>query len=334
MKKFMKKMLSRKNFTRIILPIILVIILAIIALVSFRSPEKTINKSEAGARAEKFINDFLMESGTKATVKEITEEYGLYKMQIDIVSDVVESYLSKDGKLFFPQALDIDEINKTQAAAGEAAAGGEGATVSVKNDKPVVELFIMSYCPYGTQIQKGILPVLETLGEKIDFELKFVDYAMHSKEELDENLTQYCIQKNEAEKLNDYLTCFLAEGQSASCISEAGIKKSALDSCISATDKQYKITENFNNKVGYQGNYPGFDVNKADNEKYGVAGSPTLIINGQEIRSNRDSASLLLTICDAFNNPPAECATTLSPASPTPGFGFDTTTNTVAASCE
>jgi len=49
----------------------------------------------------------------------------------------------------------------------------------------------MSYCPYGTQIEKGILPVINALGNKIKFSLKFVDYAMHGKKEIDENSRQY-----------------------------------------------------------------------------------------------------------------------------------------------
>lgn len=85
--------------------------------------------------------------------------------------------------------------------------------------------------------------------------------------------------------------------------------------------------DNFKNQVGYQGTFPGFDIHKADNEKYGVAGSPTLVINGQEVSSGRDAASLLSTICTAFNNAPSECQTDLPSEQPTPGFG----TGTVAA---
>ena len=40
-----------------------------------------------------------------------------------------------------------------------------------KRAVPEVELFIMSHCPYGTQTMKGIVPVVELLGDKIDFEL-------------------------------------------------------------------------------------------------------------------------------------------------------------------
>ncbi|MBU3941884.1 MAG: hypothetical protein KKF74_03150, partial [Nanoarchaeota archaeon] len=47
-----------------------------------------------------------------------------------------------------------------------------------KKDKPEVELFVMSHCPYGTQIEKGMLPVARLLGDKIDFNIRFCSYAM------------------------------------------------------------------------------------------------------------------------------------------------------------
>ena len=82
-----------------------------------------------------------------------------------------------------------------------------------KNDKPTVELFVMSHCPYGTQIEKGIIPAIEALGDKVDFNLKFCSYAMHGEQELREELNQYCIQKEQKDKLLPYLKCFLKEGK-------------------------------------------------------------------------------------------------------------------------
>lgn len=324
--KHLKSLFGRETFLRVTLPALLVIALVLIAIFSFRKPSG-LSQDEATSKAETFINTYLMQSGTKATIKEVTEEYGLYKMNIDIVSDVVESYMSKDGKLFFPQALDMEQV----ASAGSPTASDSGAapvsTVSVKSDKPVIELFVMSHCPYGTQIEKGILPVLKTLGNKVDFQLKFVDYAMHGEKELKEQINQYCIQKNEPQKLQAYLDCFLKAGDDASCVTSTGIDKSKLDTCYTQTDNEYKIMANFSSQTGYKGSYPGFGINAADNQKYGVAGSPTMIVNGQEVSSGRDSASLLQVVCSAFNNTPSECQTVLPSDQPAPGFG----TGTVAA---
>lgn len=331
MQNFFKKLVKKEIFTRFVLPLILLIALALVGYFSFRGKTKTISESQAKTVAENFVNDFLMPSGSKATVKDVSLEYGLYKLQIDIVSDVVESYLTRDGKLFFPQSLNIEEIRASRATQADDNSQEPAATVSSKSAKPVIELFVMSYCPYGTQIEKGFLPVLETLGDKVDFRLKFVDYAMHGEKELTENLLQYCIAKEDSDKLVPYLNCFLADGQSGTCLKEAGVNEKKVNNCVADTDKEYKVSDNYKNKVGWQGSYPGFDVDKADAEKYGVGGSPTLVINGQTIQSNRDSQSLLDTVCSAFDNPPSECDTSLSTASPAPGFGFDTTSGSTGA---
>ena len=334
----MKKMcpLFFKNKKKILMVVagLIVVAAAVLALsLPNKKDYKEISVNEAKAKAEDFINNFLMPSGSKASITETAEEYDLYKMKIDIGSESpVESYVSKDGKLFFPQAIDMNKTAQEQASAN-----GEQAAVAPidvpKNDKPVVELFIMSYCPYGTQIEKGMLPVIEALGKKIDFKLKFCDYAMHDKKELDENLVQYCIQKEQPEKLAAYLTCFLAEGKSADCLSK-NTTKNKIESCVQKTDKEFKVTENYTNKTDWRGSFPGFNVDKADNEKYEVGGSPTLVINGKTVSSGRDSASLLATICSAFNNAPEECNQQLNSQSPTPGFGFDySNTNAAAASC-
>ena len=46
------------------------------------------------------------------------------------------------------------------------------STTVPKSDKPLVELFVMAYCPYGTQAEKGLIPVIELLGDKIDASIK------------------------------------------------------------------------------------------------------------------------------------------------------------------
>lgn len=336
MKKILSILKQKKTLATLLVIVAVLIVLGLITSLSIHKdnsktstvvkPGKTISTDEAKTTAEEFVNKFLMSNGSKATIKDITTEYGLYKLSIDITSDVVESYITKDGKLFFPQALNIAEISaaKDTAATGDTANSTPAAAVTKKSDKPVVELFVMSYCPYGTQIEKGILPVIEALGSKIDFQLKFCNYAMHGEKELKENLIQYCIQKEQGPKFNTYLKCFLDSSDSAACLTTTGIDQKAAESCVAKTDSQFKVMENFTSNTNFQGSYPSFDVEKADNAKYSVGGSPTLIINGEDIQSNRDSASLLATICSAFNEQPDECKTALSSTAPSAGFGSGT----------
>ncbi len=201
-----------------------------------------------------------------------------------------------------------------------------------KKDVPDVEVFVMSYCPYGLQMEKGILPVAELLGSKINFQLKFVDYAMHGQKEVDENLRQYCIQKEGFVKLNNYLSCFVKQSDVNSCLSTAKIDSAGLTSCISQTDAQFKINDKVADKSQWRTTqFPPFDIYQADNTKYSVQGSPTLVINGTLVQSSRDPQSLLDLICSGFSNQPNECKQKLSSTTPSPGFGEGT--GSAAAQC-
>ncbi|NOQ68235.1 thioredoxin domain-containing protein [Patescibacteria group bacterium] len=293
--------------------------------------DTSLGLEKAKTKIESFINEVLIKNDDKVTIKKAYEESDLYKIIITTsTGQDVETYVTKDGKLFFDRVMDIEEITKeNQEASAEVPQNQEIA----KNDKPVVELFVMSHCPYGTQIEKGILPVLETLRDKIDFELKFCDYAMHSKKELDEQLRQHCIKTEEPAKFISYLQCFLEADRSDECLKTSNINISKLNACVSATDKKYKVTENFNNKDTWKGNYPTFNINKEDVDKYNIGGSPALIINGTTVNSSRDPKSLLTTICSAFETPPEECSAELSSDTPSPGFGFGTTNSGDSASC-
>jgi hypothetical protein len=290
---------------------------------------------EAKVKTEKFINDILIgDKGDKITVKDASEENGMYKIVVTTTQGQdVETYLTKDGKLFFDRTMNIEEVEKEIQTSKD----GEAATPkeAVKSDKPNVELFVMSHCPYGTQIEKGILPAAEALGDKIDFEIKFVNYAMHGEIELNEELKQHCIKTEESAKFTSYLKCFLEDGNSDRCSKQANINVSKINSCVSATDKKFSVKENFADKATYKGNYPPFNIYKEDNAKYAVSGSPTLVINGTTVESGRDSASLLAKICSAFNTAPAECSTELSSAQPAPGFGVGASTSAGSdASCQ
>jgi hypothetical protein len=286
---------------------------------------------EAKQKAEKFINETLLGGQQTATLDNFSldADTGMYKFEVSIPGNdkPIEAYLTKDGKTFFPQSLKLDEIEKQAAEqkGGQTAPKEQKpAAAAPKSDKPAVELFVMSYCPYGTQIEKGIIPAVEKLGKAIDFKIKFVNYAMHGEKEIKENLLQYCINKEEPAKFYPYLKCFLKSDESAKCLAETKVNTDKVNACVKAADEKFQVTAKFQKKEDWTGQFPPFDIDKSDNEKYGVQGSPTLVINGEQVESGRSSAELLKTICSAFNKAPAACSAKLSEAQPAPGFGEGT----------
>jgi hypothetical protein len=171
-----------------------------------------------------------------------------------------------------------------------------------KSDKPVVELFAMSYCPYGLQMEIAYLPVMKLLGKKADIKIKFVSYAMHGAKESDENNRQYCIQKEQNDKFLTYMNCFLLNQDYKTCVSTAGVNSTQLSTCITKMEKDYNTIDG----------YPAYTVDKALNDKYGVEGSPTLVINGVVVTNvNRTPEDVKKAVCSAFTTAPSECNTIL-----------------------
>jgi len=238
------------------------------------------------------------------------------KIILKVGEEEFDSYISKNGKLFFPQFIDINEIENLSQ--------NKSLQEVPKADIPDVKIFVMSYCPFGIQAQKMFLPVYDLLKNKAKIGIYFVDYIMHDKIEIDENLTQYCIQANQTEKYSDYLNCFLKDGDSEKCILDSKIDKEKLISCVSEIDAQYKITEQYNNKDTWLNKqFPKFDVHADINKEYGIQGSPTIVINNQIIEVNpRSPEHFKNIICSAFNSKPEECSQTLSENAFAPGFGI------------
>lgn len=250
-----------------------------------------ISGEDAGSKLVSYLN-----SRTGGGVEYVSyEDIGsLYSVVVSYKGDEIPVYITKDGKYF------ITSIQPMIAASTEQEQPVEGIP---KSDKPEVELFVMTHCPYGTQAEKGIIPVLELLGEKIYGKIRFVHYFMHDPEET-ETPIQVCIREEQPDKWLSYLRCFLEDGDSDRCLTEAKINKADLDSCIADKSEDY------------------YNEDSKLSQSYGVGGSPTLVMNGQIVSSGRSSAAYLSTICSAFNKAPEECQEELSSANPSSGFGY------------
>jgi hypothetical protein len=278
-----------------------------------------LSSQQAAEKAINYINENLLQKGTTASLVNVTEENGVYKFHIKIGDREYDSYVTKDGKLLFTEGINLEQKSASTQE-------GAGATGEVpKRDTPDIKLFVMSYCPYGLQAQKMFLPVYDLLKEKAEMGVYFVNYIMHEKKEIDENLRQYCIQKEQKEKYYNYLSCFVKAGEFEKCLTEAKIDREKMNSCISQTDQKYKISQMYNDKSTWlNGNFPKFDIYTDLCEKYGVRGSPTIVINDKVVElGTRSPEKFKETICQAFNSPPEECSQTLSDTAFSPGFGLE-----------
>ena len=307
---------------------ILAVLLIVVLYVGFFS-SNGVSKENAADKTLNFVNTNLLQGQATATLVDVQEEGELYNVKLSVNGQLVDGYVTKDGELFFPQAIDMSAT--ADLAADEPAPAAQELP---KTAKPKVELFVMSHCPYGTQAEKAMIPVVQELGDKIDFSVKFVNYAMHGEKEVLEEMNQVCIENEQNAKFLDYLNCFLKEGDGETCLTETKIDKTKLSACTLKLDTEFNIRKSLEDETTWSGGrFPPFLVHDKENEEYGVQGSPTLVINGQQASASRSPAAFLAAVCGAFSEVPEGCGAELSAAQASPGFGTGTASAGAGSGC-
>ena len=105
---------------------------------------------EASEKAINFINDNLLRGRATASLIESTEENGLYKIKFSLADQEIESYLTRDGEIFFPEAINLSEAKPVAVekgiTIGSFSVSDEAACK--ENGKPIVYFFGSEGCPH------------------------------------------------------------------------------------------------------------------------------------------------------------------------------------------
>ncbi len=285
---------------------------------------KVISENKVGELALTFFNEKLSQTpGTLDSVKSIN---GIYQVNINIGGESIPLYFTKNGN-WISQGGDLVSI--TGNTASNTNSDTQTQEIS-KSEKPSVELYVFTYCPYGTQAEKGILPVIELLGDKIDFKIRQIG-AMHGEYEKIEAERQLCIEKEYPTKFLDYVLDFALSSEIGACGGDA----TCVNPLINSIYTKLGINANKINSCMTSDGVTMYNAELSNAQQLDVSGSPTLIINGVKVSSGRDSASYLDIICQAFSDGsvPEECGEQLSSAAPSPGFGTGTASSGSGSQC-
>lgn len=277
-----------------------------------------ITKDAAQQKAQAYIQS-VVGSTSVVTVSNLTEVGDIYAFDVNLDNSVFKSYMTKDGTLLFPSAYDVTKAVTPPEPAKP--------TKIPKTDKPKVELFVMSFCPYGIQAEAAMKPVVDLFGTKVDFVVRFIVntdgdtvdsvQSLHGANEAKEDLRQVCIAK-----YYDLKTYW----------SYIGAITTGYPSTISTStiDTKWKEIANATNisisKIETCFNAESVSLIKIDEQianDYGVSGSPTLIINGVDYSGQRTAEAYKQSVCSAFTTPPAECA----------GVTLNNTATTASGNC-
>lgn len=313
------KKLFSKNF---IFPVIAIIGIIVVGLIIIFSGQGMSVKSffsignsspqKIGEKVITYLNEKLLQGQSTATLVSVTEENGLIKLRIKLGSNELNSYATTDGKLFFPQAYNIDE--KTTAGTTGGAAGSSGGQQQKscedikKADKPLLEAFVVSKCPFGLQMQRILAEVVKNIPSlakniKVEYLGSVSDgkiTSMHGDEEAQENLRQICIREEENGKYWDYISCHIQKGDIEGCLSSAGVNTNGLNACMADSSRGLKYSQ------------VDFDLQK----KYGAGGSPTMLLNGESGSEfwfgGRKAEAVKTLLCCGFKEKPSVCSQKLS----------------------
>lgn len=282
---------------------------------------QVLSSQEAGEKAIAYINENILQ-GVSASLMDVGDEGGVYKIHFKIGEREYDSYVTKDGRLLFPEAIDL---GKTPEGAGEQATQGD----IPQADKPEVMLFVMSFCPYGNQAEDVMKPVVELLGETVKIELHYIIYenyasgypdycldeenkycSMHGINELNQNIREMCVYQNQPEKFWNFL-----DEVNRSC------NVQIVEECWEDAAQKMGVDVNSVKECQTENATKFAQQEKELNEKYEVAGSPDLVINGVHYRGGRTPEAYKKAICDAFNHPPDACEQTLESSAPSSSSG-------------
>ncbi|EKE21014.1 MAG: hypothetical protein ACD_7C00384G0004 [uncultured bacterium] len=309
-----------------IILIIVVVVVVIIALVGYKfktvnpmalfQHKKVLKVEEAKSAALDFINKNLVQAGTKVDIAGVVAEGSLYKLDLDVAGQKITAYMTNDGSLFFPTGKDMNATTpKAEAPAVEP------DKEIAKSVKPVVDLYVMAFCPFGNKAEDTLSPVYDLLKNKVTFNFHYIVstngdeiQSLHGAKEVTENEKEACVLKNYGkDKWMDIVTYVNTNcGNDGVCF-ETGAKSLGIDgakvnSCVSS------------NGVALM------KENEKSSTEAGASGSPTMIINGvstSKVYQYGNSEAYKQIICSAFETAPAECEKVLA----------TTTTTTEGGSC-
>ena len=148
--------------------------------------------------------------------------------------------------------------------------------------KPTVELFVMSYCPYGVQTEEQLIPIVKAFGDKIEFRLQFIAeekeasstqditpfVSLHGYPEVAENIRQLLIAEEYPDRYLDYILCRGNQKLDKSwedCAQKLGINVERIQALFDTPGADQLFRENIKRAAAL-----------------GIKASPTILIDGHK----------------------------------------------------
>ena len=152
--------------------------------------------------------------------------------------------------------------------------------------KPTLELFVMSYCPFGVQAEEKIIPIVKEFGNKIDFKLQFIAQekeapsaqditpftSLHGYPEVAENIRQLLIAQEYPDRYLDYILCRGKKLDKSweDCAEKLGIDVAKIQELFDTPEAEQLFRENIKRAA-----------------ELGIGASPTILVDNHQFRANQ-----------------------------------------------
>ena len=152
--------------------------------------------------------------------------------------------------------------------------------------KPTLELFVMSYCPFGVQAEEKIIPIVKEFGGKIDFKLQFIAKekealsaqditpftSLHGYPEVAENIRQLLIAQEYPDRYLDYILCRGKKLDKSweDCAEKLGIDVAKIQKLFDTPKAEQLFRENIKRAA-----------------ELDIGASPTILVDNHQFRANQ-----------------------------------------------
>lgn len=267
-----------------------------------------IDSDQAVDTAVAFINQNMLMGLATAEVQDITEDQGMYKVDLLIISDTMDyteeftSYITMDGKLLFPTAVDLTEFVVEDDAV-------EVVELPVEVEEDETEE-VPTVIDYSGDPVLGNPDALVTIVEYSDFECPYCSRAYWTMRLIEEDYSEDQVKII----FKNYPLSFHANAQKAAEASECAFDQDMFweyhntlfenQEALTVEDlKQYAVdlgldTETFNTCLDSGEKESEVEKDFNDGLAEGVTGTPAFFINGQSLVGAQPYESFA-TIIDA-----------------------------------
>jgi len=234
----------------------------------------TISIDEAADEAVNYINNYLLQPGITATLQSKSDAGNLYNVKMDIGGREYDSYVTKDGKLLFPNSVDLSvkpevlPTEPTEPTIVDASADDD----AVKGDEnaPVTIIEFSEYeCPFCVRFYEQTLPSIDEEYIKTGkVKLIFRDYPLsfHKNAQKAAEAAECAGEQGKYYEMHNKLFEDGVKGGVDSFkqfAKDLGLDTTKFDECLDSGAMESEVQKDFN-----------------EGASYGVSGTPAFFING------------------------------------------------------